>query len=176
MTREPSPAEIHAVVHYEDGVLTWKNRNISKVDKQFAGKTAGSLRPDGYIALAWKGKQIMAHRLIWIMHNGSIPNGLFIDHINRDRKDNRLKNLRLCSISENNCNAKLRIDNSSKVKGVCWDNQRSKWKARVSYKGRQFHAGFHVELQDAADAVRIKREQIHNEFAAHHDLLMEAGH
>lgn len=175
MPIEPSQTEINAALHYEEGVLTWKSRDVPRVDTQFAGKVAGCERVDGYIGVAWKERRILAHRLIWIMHNGAIPDSLFVDHINRVRKDNRIENLRLCSVSENACNSKLRSDNTSKVKGINWDTQRNKWRARVAFKGKTFNAGFYNDLNDAADAIRIKREQIHKEFAAHHNALLEAN-
>ena len=174
MTSDPQRQELLKLVEHKNGKLFWLPRGVARIDKQFAGKEAGCVRPDGYLCIAWKGKHLLAHRAIWVIENGSIPNGMFIDHINRNRRDNRISNLRLCSVSQNNCNAKLRKDNSSKVKGVCWDTQRNKWKARVTYQGQQYHAGFYSDLDKAALAVQEKRQKVHNEFAAHHSQLAEA--
>ena len=174
MTLNPQREELLKLVEHKDGKLFWLPRGVARIDKQFAGKEAGCVRPDGYVCIAWKGRHVLAHRAIWIIENGSIPDGVFIDHINQNRRDNRISNLRLCSVSQNNCNAKLRNDNSSKVKGVCWDNQRNKWKARVSYRGQQHLAGFYSDIQDAAIAVQKKRQEVHNEFAAHYSQLAEA--
>lgn len=174
MTLEPKQKELQALLEHIDGKLFWKTRGVSHVDKQFAGKQAGCLRPDGYTTIAWQGGHVLAHRAIWIIENGAIPTGSYIDHINQVKSDNRISNLRLCSISQNNCNAKLRRDSTSRVKGVCWDTQQNKWKARVTYKGQQYHAGFYSDLKDAATAIEKKRQAVHNEFAAHQSQLTEA--
>lgn len=174
MTLDPQREELLKLVEHKNGNLFWLPRGVARIDKQFAGKKAGCVRPDGYVCIAWQGRHVLAHRVIWILENGAIPADKFIDHINQNRSDNRIQNLRLCCVSQNNCNAKLRKDSTSKVKGVCWDTQRNKWRARVKYRGQQYHAGFYSDLTDAAIAVQKKRQEVHNEFAAHQSQLVEA--
>lgn len=166
-SREPTQKEIDTLLDYQNGTFVWKKRGVGKVDTQFAGKTAGCLRPDGYIYIAWNAKHILAHRLAWILHNESIPDGMIIDHTNQNRADNRIENLRLCVVSQNNCNSKLRKDNTSSVKGVGWSKQRRKWRVRLKYKGKEYTVGFYESLDDAEKAIQEKRNQVHQEFASH---------
>lgn len=82
------------VFEYRDGLLYWKiktNRNMK------IGRLAGSMAGNGYMQVHCFGKVRLMHRIIWEMHNGEIPEGMEIDHINHIRDDNRIENLRLVS-------------------------------------------------------------------------------
>ena len=83
------------VLHYEDGVLTWKVT-------QMAGFKAGvKMKQNGYIKIVFMGERYRAHRIVWGMHNGEIPDGMQIYHINHVRDDNRIENLRVVSNKDN---------------------------------------------------------------------------
>lgn len=69
------------------------------------GRTAGTLDKEGYWAVQLKGKKLRCHRVVWELCNGPVPAGYVLDHINRMRSDNRIENLRLATVSDNNCNA-----------------------------------------------------------------------
>lgn len=69
------------------------------------GMPAGTLASSGYYEVQIQGKKKQAHRVVWELHNGPVPPGKCIDHINRVRTDNRIENLRLASVSDNNCNS-----------------------------------------------------------------------
>jgi hypothetical protein len=76
-----------------------------------------------------------------------------IDHINGDRADNRLCNLREVTQSLNNANSARRRDNTSGFKGVFFCRQKSKWTARIKPPGmKRLHLGFFTDPQDAANA------------------------
>ena len=76
----------------QDGKLIWKIKRSGT--KKW--KTAGAMHRNGYIVITFKGKQYPAHRLIWLFHNGFLPeNGIHLDHINRQKDDNRIENLRM---------------------------------------------------------------------------------
>lgn len=68
----------------------------------------------GYLVVSVKGKQYRCHRFIWEYFNGEIPNDLVIDHINGDKTDNRLENLRLVTWRDNTLLARERLGNWSK--------------------------------------------------------------
>lgn len=86
-----------AYFEYREGELyATTTRREAKV-----GKKIGCPNNVGYTQLSFKGKTTLAHRVIWIMHNGPIPDGYEIDHINRVRNDNRIENLRLLTVAEN---------------------------------------------------------------------------
>ena len=85
------------VFDYRDGKLFWKNRagNVAK------GSRAGCLTGIGYRVLTFQKKIRKEHRVIWELHNGPIPEGLEIDHINAKRDDNRIENLQVLTPRQN---------------------------------------------------------------------------
>ena len=83
---------------YKDGKLYWK---VSTAKKVKVGQEAGKKANKGYIELKCNGKDFKAHRIIWEMFNGKIPEGLQIDHINGVRDDNRIENLQLVTHKQN---------------------------------------------------------------------------
>lgn len=88
-----------------------------------AGAVAGTKKARGYWEVQVCGKKLRAHRLIWELHNGPIPESYVVDHINQDPSDNRLENLRLATVSENNCNArgsKREHPRGVYYTGTCW--------------------------------------------------------
>ena len=98
-----------------DGNLFWKhrgrehfgsNRQFKTWNTRYSGKRAGFINPAGYIVVAVNRVASIASRIVWIMHYGSIPKGMFIDHINGIRNDNRIQNLRLANAFENARNSK----------------------------------------------------------------------
>jgi len=106
------------------GSLRWKIReNIqSAANARWAGKEAGTIMvtEDGksYRKVCVERVQILAHRIIWIMVYGSIPDGMEIDHENGDGLDNRISNLRCVTHGTNMKNVRLAKNNTSGFKGV----------------------------------------------------------
>jgi hypothetical protein len=111
----------------EEGALKWK---VGRSRLAIAGSAAGSITSCGYISLMVDGVRIFAHRAAWLMHYGVAPNGV-VDHIDRDRTNNRINNLRVVSKSINSLN-------SSSAKGTLPRGVRrdgSKFTARVIVDG-----------------------------------------
>lgn len=81
----------------------------------------GSYDKDGYLIIKVKGKQFKAHRIVWLLHNGSFPKDE-IDHINRVRNDNRIENLREVNRIENIKNTTQKANEKTGVIGVYIDN------------------------------------------------------
>ena len=115
-------------------------------------KNIGHITTCGYRIFYKKKKPYLEHRVIWEKHNGKIPKGLEIDHINHDRLDNRIENLRLVTKQENQRNAKRRIDNTSGVTGVVWRNENKRWYAQIGIDGKNIHLGCFSEFSDAVNA------------------------
>lgn len=158
ITRE----RLHELFDYRDGHLYHKQHRggIKKV-----GDIAGSINSAGYICIRVDGKKYLAHRLIWLMTYGVLPE--FLDHINGIKTDNRWCNLRIASKAENNHNAKLRKDNTSGVKGVSFIKQDKKWKAEIMVHGvRVWREKFNT-LEEATQAIQSARMSLHKEFANH---------
>jgi len=93
--------------------------------------------------------------------------GQIIDHINGNKLDNRLCNLRFVNLTENAQNSKKRTDNTSGAKGIYWDKRDEKWVARISVNGKRLYIGYFTSIDDAERAVRKAREELHGAFARH---------
>jgi hypothetical protein len=154
--------EMHKLLNYcpDTGEFVWKERPTesfanyvvaASFKKRFAGKKAGTLNILGYWVLTVNGKRYLAHRVAWLMHYGHWPKGQ-LDHINGAPKDNRIKNLRDTTPSENHRNMKLFSNSTSGVTGVNWMPRLNKWRATISLKGKQKHLGVFVEKEDAVAA------------------------
>lgn len=88
-----------------------------------------------------------------------------VDHINRNRLDNRKCNLRKATRSQNNLNSKLRNNNTSGTKGVGRHIQSGKWRAYISYGGKQYSLGLYEDKNIAILARREAERNIYGEFA-----------
>jgi hypothetical protein len=90
------------------------------------------------------------HRVLYEVFNGNIKKGMQVDHINKNGKDNRLKNLRLLTKSQNMQNRRGKRFGESKYKGVVFNknNKRNPWMVRINFKKKQKYLGsFKTELQ-----------------------------
>lgn len=88
------------------------------------------------------------HREV-LRNNGLEIEGFDIDHINRDRLDNRKENLRIATRSQNNMNSKIPVNNTSGFKGVSWHKQNKKWYARISVNRKVHRLGFFSDKMEA---------------------------
>ena len=105
------------------------------------------------------------HHYIWKLHNKVIPDGYEIDHINRDRADNRIENLRLATHSQNNQNQSKRNDNSSGYIGVYKENRCERWSGDIKVDGKKIYVGCYSSPEDAAYTRDQFALQLHGEFA-----------
>lgn len=143
--------------------LRWKvNRRAVK-----AGDVAGGLnKENGYYHVRIGKSLLRAHRIIWSLHHGEIPEGLEVDHIDGSRINNQLENLRLASKAENQWNAKKLRTNTSGVKGLSYEGSRDRWIGQVIVNGKLFSKK--SKQRDKVEAWLIEfREKSHGEFARH---------
>lgn len=118
----------------------------------------------GYIKVSFDRVAFVAHRVIWLMVYGTVPDE--IDHINGDTADNRLENLRPCTHAENSRNTRLRSDNTSGIKGVTLAKKAGDpWLAKIRADGRTVHLGYHATKEQAAAAYAAAAAVYHGEFA-----------
>jgi hypothetical protein len=124
-----------------------------------AGDVAGCIRPDGYRVIGIDGGLYRANRLAWMAHYGSLPKH-HVDHINGDRDDNRILNLRDVSRSVNAQNLKnAHSDSTHGFLGVCFNKASGKYRADIRVCGRQKHLGQFENANDAHEAyVQAKRD------------------
>jgi len=137
------------------GEFTWRISSGKAKKESIAGCLI-----DGYRTIGIQGRYYRAHRLAWLIHYKTDPVG-DLDHINGIRDDNRIANLRIASHSENMHNRRADHDNTSGIKGVCWNRFKNKWMSYVN--GR--HVGYFNSKEEAAIAVQNRRLELHGEFA-----------
>jgi hypothetical protein len=135
----------------ESGNLIWKVRSVEffKNDRvmkawntRWAGKIAKSdISRGGYVRVKILDKFYLAHRLIWALHTGK-DFSEDIDHINGNRKDNKISNLRAVNRAENTRNRCLSKSNTSGVMGVYFDKREKKWQAQTVFKGNLCRQAF----------------------------------
>jgi hypothetical protein len=150
----------------ETGKFTWRHpRHGART-----GKAAGTRTRHGYNQLCIDGKSYRASRVAWLWMTGEWPPHL-IDHINRDRADDRWSNLRSATTTENNRNQGLRQNNRTGYRGVCFTEGR--YRAMLQYKRNGRCGGIFLGLfdtpQEAAAAYNAKAREVYGEFAP--DLL-----
>lgn len=148
---------------YRNGLLFWKLKPAKNI---LIGDEAGYIRTsDGYRSVMLNGKNYLAHRIVYALHHGCAPE--YIDHIDGDRTNNVIENLRECTNAQNMTNSKGRSDNKSGVKNVNWDSGRSKWRVAIQHDGKQKHIGYFSEIDLAKAAAIEARNKYHKEFANH---------
>ncbi len=154
---------------YLKSVLSYDENTglFSKLTKSWKfniGDTLNNPRPDGYITLGIKNNTYLAHRLAWLYVYGKFPKNN-LDHINGNRADNRICNLREVTQSQNSMNRTKQSNNTSGIKGVTWDKQCNKWKAQIKYNGKVKNLGVFRNIEDAEAVVKEARIKFHNDYA-----------
>lgn len=139
---------LHACVHYdaETGVFTARLPSGSRNE----GDILGSVGSHGYLSIVVAGMSYLAHRLAWFYVHGVWPE--IVDHIDRDRHNNRIANLRECTLLENAWNVTPIAGTVSGITGVNWFAARRKWVAKISSGGRSKTLGYYDDIVDAASA------------------------
>ena len=122
-------------------------RRVSKAN-QPSGSLAGSVNARGHINVQVDGRLYAAHRVVFLMVHGWLPKE--IDHINRDKTDNRIANLRPATSSQNKGNIGLLASNRSGYRGVSFNQRSQKWHAQIKINGKQTYLGRFDLPQDAA--------------------------
>lgn len=109
----------------------------------------------GYATARINGRLVMMHRLLV-----DCPAGSEIDHINRNKLDNRRVNLRVVSRAENSLNVGLRNTNTSGYKGVSWNKSARKYSAQITHKGTSYYLGVYEDPQEAHGAYLKKAAEL----------------
>lgn len=158
----------------ETGILRWRPRTpemfilkkrtaeaaCATWNGRFAGKIAGSIRPDGYCRVRINDVLYYGHRIAWLIVHGEWPPAE-IDHAFGISCGDSLDNLRTATRSQNMQNAAKRKDNKSGYTGVSWSKQAHKWGARINAKGKYLHLGFFDDPLEAAEAYLAAKRKYH---------------
>ena len=148
--------KLKELVDYVDGKLIAKTN--SKVRK--VGDALSSLTDKGYLRSSVSGKSYRVHRLVFLYHHGYMPNQ--VDHIDGNRMNNRIENLREATSSQNNQNRKA--TSLSGIKGVFWHKQSRKWVASICVNRKSVHLGSFLSIEEAALVANKARQSAHGEF------------
>lgn len=142
---------------FNSGVLTWKprsreffksKRSASVWNARFAGQPAlCSSHADGYKHGSICGDLYLAHRVILAMKLGDWPE--YVDHINGNRSDNRLSNLRSATRVQNGCNMAIPSNNTSGHIGVSWNKRDQRWTAYITLNQKRKSLGNFKEIAEA---------------------------
>jgi HNH endonuclease/AP2 domain len=158
-------SELKELLEYDtiNGGFIWKQPRSNRVK---IGDKAGCLQPHGYTSINISKKYYLARRLVWLYHFGVLPSGTgeTIDHIDMNRSNNKVENLRLCTRSDNQNNSGKHIDNTSGFKGVHLHRKTGKWCAQVGILGKKKYLGLFSTPEEASLAYNNYVKTVHGEF------------
>jgi len=161
----PTQEEIHKYFIYIPETGVFLNR-ITRSNQAKEGHQSGCVDQTGYIYIYFKMTRLLAHRMAWMYMYGIEPDGQ-IDHINGDRTDNRIANLRVSTAHQNARNRGLSKNSSTGFKNISWNAERGSWEVSIKMNGKKaFFKRFKI-LQEAQRAAISAREELHGEFANH---------
>lgn len=154
MLEELSHDKLLKVLHYEPstGVFTWKERPSKRI---FSGTQAGYVGSQGYRYISILGKKYLEHRIAWFYVHGKMPEKL-IDHINHNRADNRIANLRQVSIQDNARNRKRNNQSRTQEMGVHYDKRSKRFVAQIRVNGKKV---FQRYFKTADEAIEARKAQ-----------------
>lgn len=157
-----SQEDLKKIIHYdpETGVIT---RIYSRL-RAHVGKQSKSINAYGYPMTYIQGKHYLNHRLAWLYVYGEWPE-CEIDHINREKTDNKLSNLRKCvDICQNRQNRGKHKNNKSGFQGVCFStrNKRNPWVAKIEANKVRKLLGYFATPEEASEAYQKAKANLHS--------------
>ena len=151
---------LHTLFEYKDGNLIYKISSGSKKK----GSLVNTQHSSGYIRCKINKKQYLAHRIIYMMHHGYMPD--IVDHIDGNKSNNKITNLRPATKSQNQQNCKIYTTSSTGIKGVRWNNKHKKYVVRVQANNKRYT--WYVEDLELAELVAMEaRDKYHKQFSNH---------
>lgn len=171
----PTPDQLRELLRYdpETGKLFWKERPVSmfasaKASKiwhtRYANKEAFTAVTHGYKVGRIFDVSHRAHRVIWAICYGEWPANC-IDHINGERADNRITNLRAATKAENSMNQAGPKSKSGGIKGAYWDSWRNRWKSEIRFYGNRKFLGYFDTPEEANAAYCEASEKLQGEYS-----------
>jgi hypothetical protein len=165
---ELTQARLHELFEYrEDGALVWK---VQKAQRTQVGSVAGWQNQDvhgqRYMNVEVDGRAHKLHRLVFLWHHGYLPSR--IDHIDGNRLNNCIENLRPATASQNAMNGKHRVNNTSGAKNVTHDKRSNKWRVLLQVCGKPKSLGYFDDFELADLVATEARHKFHGQFARHY--------
>ena len=153
---------LHQIFEYKNGHLYYKKQTGQRAK---IGAKVGYLAKTGYFSTSIQKKPYLIHRLIFLMFYGYLP--IQIDHINSNRADNTIDNLREASNTKNQWNVKIRKDNKSGHKNVCWVEKDKRYRVEIAVNKNRKYLGYFADLELADLVAHEARDLYHGKFARH---------
>lgn len=147
-------------VNIVTGIIIWKQKSSRKT---VLGSIAGTFK-DGYRDVVFRRKHYRIHHIIWRVAKGYWPKEL--DHVNRNKSDNRIVNLREADRAEQAWNTGLSRDNTSGIKGVSWHKKSRMWRVRINVRNEQIYLGIFKDKSDAERRHQQAVKHYHGDFAS----------
>ena len=159
--RKITQSRLKEVLEYDPctGIFTWKKKLSKRIS---IGGVAGSIRKDNYLEIRIDTVINLAHRLAWLYVYGYFPD--CIDHVNLNRSDNRISNLRESTMSQNASNCIIRSSNTSGYKGVSWNKKKKKWRAYITFNKKRIELGHFSDPLQAHQEYCSASKNLHKEF------------
>ena len=159
--------DVQEYFDYKDGILYWKVKAARRVT---VDSPAGSFDPStGYHKVHILKKFHKTHRVIFLYHHGYLPD--FVDHIDGDKLNNKIENLRVATRSQNAMNQKISTRNKSGTKGVMWLKRDKKWLVALRVNSILHSFGYFKD-KELAELVAIEAtNKLHQEFSAYKGVL-----
>ncbi len=168
MAKQPTAEEVREALDYdpETGAFKWRRRiDVPEGwNTQFAGKRAGSINNNGHLIIAINKRDFPASYLAWMWVTGLWPLAK-IDHINNDKLDHRLANLRPATKAQLQWKTGPSLGNRSGMKGVHFHRGDNTYRAAIKVNGNRIHLGRFKTAEEAGEAYRLAAEKLHGEFA-----------
>lgn len=163
MTNILDYAKEHLNFNFDTGEVTWKKypKRFNKINKPII---AGSTHHSGYRTVVLQNKHYQLHRIIWGVYYGKMPDKC-IDHIDLNKSNNAISNLREATNFQNGYNRNVYKNSTSGFKNVQWDAASSKWRVRVRVDGKRHHVGRFDNKDAAINAAKEFMLQHHKEFS-----------
>jgi len=141
----------------ETGIFRWKQfRRWSAKEGDFAGY----INKRGYHKISVDGVDYSAHRIAWKIFYNEEPSDI-IDHVDRNKQNNKIENLRLATNQQNCMNVEVKKNNTSGVKGVYFNKKQQKWVARIGFNYNKINLGSFEKIEDAARAYKNAEKKYH---------------
>jgi hypothetical protein len=138
-------------------------RKLTTGSKAKAGSVAGILNDVGYLELSINSYRYRAHRIAWLYCFGEFPSGQ-LDHIDGNKSNNALDNLREATNKENAYNKSISVLNTTGYKGVSLDKRSGRYRAYITVNGKQKGLGYYSTAEQASEAYIIEAKKLHGEF------------
>jgi hypothetical protein len=158
-----NPEKIKELLKYDPdtGIFTWIAKTAPRANRRKIGSEAGSIDKNGYIIISIFGVRILAHRLAWYFVHNKFPNHN-VDHINGNRNDNKIENLRDVPQAINSQNSRVpRANNKSGYLGVHFSKVSNKWTSQITINRKCKSLGFFETPEAAYTAYLEAKRKIH---------------